>query len=288
MKKSLVLYGPSKELLSADIRRGLFARCLNLEFDSLLNDVRKLPLDRLEESFLHLFLAKSVQHAHVPSVDYLWYRFVMGRKVLMVKPRLLCGIGAVALHGSKPFIPRQLCMHFEKFYGESDGLAQYHEELLRIKVESFAKSAGSSISFREKWKVFLEDIDRNVDETCVFRVRDFPYLAESAANADRDLLAQLLFEENKIAIKNRWTLPLLLNLALLQPRLDADFKIRIFSTFYETHKSLDYTDSVCILFQTLRDDVYRSTKLMQFLTERRISLPPLAAKYFMSGSSKHS
>ncbi|CUS21238.1 LAQU0S02e09186g1_1 [Lachancea quebecensis] len=288
MKKGLVLYAPSKELLSADVRRGLFARCLNLEFDSLLTDIRKLPLDRLEESFLQLFLVKSVQHAHIPSVDFLWYRFVMGRKVLMVKPQLLCGIGAVALHGSKPFIPRQLCMHFEKFYGDKDGLDQYRQELLRIKVESFAKSAGSSISFREKWKVFLEEIDKNVDETCVLRVRDFPYLAESAANADRDLLAQLLFEENKIAIKNRWTLPLLLNLVLLQPRLDADFKTRIFSTFYETHKSLDYADSICILFQSLQNDIYRSTKLMQFLNEQRIPLPPLAAKIFMHGTTKNS
>ncbi|SCU99745.1 LANO_0F03444g1_1 [Lachancea nothofagi CBS 11611] len=281
MKLTQSLKNVSQPGLSLNVRQTLFARCLNLEFDALLCQVKKLPLNQLEEAFLHLFLAKSVQHAHVPSVDFLWYRFVMGRKVLMVKPSMLCGVGAVALNGNKPFIPPQVCTHFENFFGEESGVDEYRNELLRIKVESFAKSTSCKVSFREKWKIFLEDIDNVVQPNCEIRVRDFPYLTQSLEHADRELLEQLLFHENKISIHNSSSLPLLLNMALLQPKLDADFKIRLFCEFRDTHKSLDYNDSISILFRVLRSDVYRSTKLMQYLTNNCLTVPPLGAKCFL-------
>lgn len=235
----------------------------------------------LKASFLHIFLAKSVQNAHVASVDFLWYRFVMGRKVLAVKPDILCGIGSVALHGNKPFIPPQLCQHFESLYGRDTTLTEYRDELLRIRVESFAKTTGSSTTFREKWKVFLEDIDNRVNPANSLRVRDFPYLAESVKYADRELLDQLLFSENKLTIKNETTLPLLLNMILLQSKIETDFKIGLFCGFHSMYKTLNHDDSVCILFRLLRGDPYRSNKLMQYLTANFVNVPPFAAKYFL-------
>ncbi|SCU78240.1 LADA_0A04610g1_1 [Lachancea dasiensis] len=283
MKHTHIVRNVSKSSLSTSLRKNLIAQCLNLEFDSLLETVRKLPVDRLDENFLQLYLAMGVQHAHVPSVDYLWYKYVMTRKVLMVKPSTLCGIGVVSLNGNKPFIPRQLCAHFEQFYGH-DGhkWAECRDELLRIKVESFAKTAGARMSFREKWKVFLEDIDNVVDPSLNICVYDFPHLTASLKGADPELLEQLLFHENKIAIKNSSTLPTLLNMILLQDWLSADFKLRIFGAFRDCHRSLGYSDSISIIFRVLRGDLYRSTKFMSYLTSNQMTLPPLGARCFLA------
>ncbi|SCU83723.1 LAME_0C06304g1_1 [Lachancea meyersii CBS 8951] len=268
--------------LDSDVRQKLIAQCLNLEFDKLLKTVKSLPLDILDESFLHLFLAKSVQHAHTTSIDFLWYRFVMGRKVLAVRPSLLCAIGTVALNDNKPFLPAQLCAHFDFFYGREPGLEELRNELLRIKVESFAKTTKRSTSFREKWKVFLQDIDSVVSPAYELRVRDFPHLTQALRHAEPELLEQLLFSENKIAIKNDCTLPLLLNMTLMQDGLDPDFKIRMFCGFRDSHRTLDYNDSISILLHTLKGDLYRSSKLMQYLTKHHLTIPPLGARCFLA------
>ncbi|SCU81479.1 LAFA_0C05226g1_1 [Lachancea sp. 'fantastica'] len=291
MRYSHVLrYAARNPGLDSATRQKLIAQCLNLDFDHLLQSVKKLPLDKLDESFLHLFLAKSVQNAHVPSVDYLWYRFVMGRKVLAVRPSLLCAIGTLALNGNKPFLPSQLCDHFDYFYGQEIGFEETRFELLRIKVESFAKSnCGPATTFREKWKVFLQDIDGCVNPACVFRVRDFPHLSQSVRDADPELLEKLLFSENKIPIKNATTLPLLLNMILLDDSLDIDFKIRLFYNFYESHRTLSYNDSISILLHYLQGDFYRTTKLMQYLTKNCLLIPSLGAKsLFAAANAQHS
>ncbi|CEP63051.1 Pet122p LALA0_S07e01310g [Lachancea lanzarotensis] len=284
MRYSYVLgYAARKSGLDSGTRQKLIAQCLNLDFDHLLQNVKKLPLDRLDENFLHLFLAKSIQHAHIASVDWLWYRFVMGRKVLAVRPTLLCAIGTLALNGNKPFLPSLLCDHFESFYGQEPGFEKFRNELLRIKVESFAKSnRGSTTTFREKWKVFLQDIDAIVSPACALRIHDFPHLSQSTQDADPELLELLLFSENKIPIKNATTLPLLLNMVLLDDALDIDFKIRLFCNFQESHRTLLYSDSISILLHYVRGDLYRTTKLMQYLTKNHLLIPPRGAKTILA------
>lgn len=50
MKKNLALGSASRNVLSGKVRRGLYARCLNLEFDTLLQELKSLPLGQLDES----------------------------------------------------------------------------------------------------------------------------------------------------------------------------------------------------------------------------------------------
>lgn len=270
-----------RRYLNTEVKRRLYAQCLNRDFDSLLAEVKGIPVSEMEESFVTLYLMKSAQFGHVPSLDYLWHKYVMRHHMIMVNPSLLCDIGNIALQEGKLFIPEQLSSHFMKFYGSNNEYEQYRYELLRIQVESFAKGTMEKTSFREKWKVFLQDLDHAVEGDFQFSVRDFPHLTQALSGTDRELLLKMLFSEGKVSVCNNSSLPMLLNMILLQEEFELEFKIKLFQNFYTTHRHLNYEDTVTILFKNCKGNGYRSIELMEFVRGNKITMPHLAYKYFL-------
>ncbi|SCV03931.1 LAMI_0H12090g1_1 [Lachancea mirantina] len=272
-KQSTVVLGP-------EVRKRLFKLCLNREFDLVLQELQKVSNRLVEESFLNVYLAKSVQWAHVESIDYLWYRYVMREQRLMVRPQILCDIGNISLDANKSFWPGQLCTHFAKVYGQETHYRRFGIELLRIKVESFAKSTGEKTSFLEKWNVFLEELDQNVSERHSFSFRDFPHLAKALHCEEAEVVTELLFKETKSPVRNPTTLPMLLNMLILHPHLDPDFKLRLFASFHQKHSTLYYDDTALALLQAYRHEPYRSYALFDFMKCRNIEISAKAVRLF--------
>ncbi|SCW04312.1 LAFE_0H10770g1_1 [Lachancea fermentati] len=270
-----------RRTLTVDVRKRLFAKCLNREFDTLLEEVRSIPIKTLEESFLSLYLTKSVQYAHVPSIDYLWYRCIIRHNLLVVKPQILCDIGNIALQENKFFMVEQLYKHFTIFHSKCRSSEAYKLELLRYKVESFAKGTGDSTTFQEKWKVFIEDIDHQISPEWPLSVHNFPYLTSALEDHGRELPLQLLLSEKKLSIRNKWTLPVLLNMIMLHKNVDQEFKMNLFQLFHQRHKHLNYDETLTILFRNCKDEPYRASSLMDFVKKNGLSLTHLAAKFFL-------
>ena len=272
---TMLRIGRTKRFISTDVKRQLYADCLNLKFANVLKVVKETPLDDVDYSFLQLYLAKSCQWGHMESISHIWYRFVMRNNAMTISPHLLCDIGNLALSTGNYFIPEQVYIHFTKYY-ENDrryyGYDHIKYELIRIKVEGFAKGTGKSTEFREKWKIFLQDMDNILSKDLQYRVRDFPNLTKSLTGTVRSTLISLLFSEGKIAVTNPTSLPMLLNMILLQPEsdYDIDFKLNIFEKFYSTHKSLSFVDSIKIISRCCRNDNYRFKKLNEFLMENNL------------------
>lgn len=275
-----------KRLLSDVARNKLYLDCLNGKFDEVLDSVRNAPYE-MDYSFLQMYLSRSCHWGHIDSVSHIWYRYVMRSKVLIIKPSLLCDMSNLALNEGKHFLPEQICEHYKQFYSKytNDGenrLLEY--DLLRIKVESFAKGTSQKTNFREKWKVFLEDVDNYFPTEMEFRVRDYPHLTKSMETAPTDTLMSILFNEGKKNIMNNTTLPLLLNMILLQPQHHISFKTALFERFHQAHRSLNYDDTFTILFRLSKGDGYRLNKLMEYARENQMPrLSALSSKMFLEG-----
>lgn len=284
---------------TGDTRKELYMRCLNRDFDSVLSTLRKLPDEQLDYEFLHIYLERSCQWGHMASVDYLWHRYVLDSKVLVVRPHLLVQMGNLALASNRLFVTQQIYRYFEELYGKNayddEAALRWKYELLRIKVESFARGTLESTTFREKWKVLLEDMDQVLPTSTVLSVRDFPYLREALKYAlatgsmDVPALDEMLFTETKISIRNSSTLPLLLNLALAQGHFSPPAKVDLFKRFFSSHPQLPYDDSLCVLARQFRSDGYSLAQILDFVTtlhpEGKITTSPVARRLLTSGLS---
>lgn len=292
-----------RSMATEDIRKQLYVNCLNREFDSVLSVVRETPNEELDYNFLHIYLSRSCQWGHMESVDYLWHRYVMRKKVLVVRPHLLTAMGNLALANNKLFVTQQIYIYFEEMYGESsynnESALKWKYELLRIRTESFARGTMESGTFSEKWKVLLQDMDNVLPTNTTFRVRDFPYLGRALSHAlktgslDEEMLNEMLFTETKISASNPTTLPLLLNLILSQPHFSPSFKIDLFKRFFSTHPLLPYDDSLCLLSRQFRSDSYTLGQLLDFvasLTDGKVVFSPVAKRLLVGGlqDSKYS
>ncbi|GAV52475.1 hypothetical protein ZYGR_0AG04660 [Zygosaccharomyces rouxii] len=275
-----------KRFLTQSTREQVYLDILNSNFDNALQVVRKIPKKELDYGLLHTFLSKGCQWGHIQSVDYIWYRFVMRLPILIVSPNLLCDIGNLALHEEKGFIPDQLYIHYMKFHGKKKGEHDpYRYELLRIRVESFAKGTMNKTTFKEKWKMYLEDMDSQLPPTAEIKVRDFPFLTKAMGDCTKHEIMELLFTKSGLSVQNRHSLPLLLNMFLLQPKHHMEFKIACFQKFSEVY-SLGLDDSLAILFRQCRNDGYHLSRLMDFAREKGITrLSPVASKAFLEGIS---
>lgn len=271
----------SRQCLSPAARNALYLDCLNRKFDSVLKTVRSIPAKNMDYAFLQMYLARSCHWGHMASVSYIWYRYVLRLNVLIIKPPLLCDIGNLSLNEGNYFIPPHLHEYFSRIYGKSLPIEERQSldyELSRIKVESFAKGTMSKTSFREKWKVFLEDIDHRFPAQMTFRARDFPNLGRSLRHEKEELLMILLFGQNKIAIHNVSTAPLLLNLILLYSPQSISYKIGLFEKFYNTHQLLNYDDTLTILFRLCKGDSYNLGRLKKFADDDRMASLSSASK----------
>lgn len=254
----------------------LYLQCLNREFDAVLSQVRGLPVEQLSHDFLQLYLAKSCQYAHAPSIVYLWNRFVLNKGVLVIKPQLLCEMGSVALHSGHLFIPPRLLTHYNKHHTPKGRFVvdSCSYELSRLKVESFAKGTVSSKLFRERWKVFLEDIDNKFPVTNNYRIRDYMYLADSIRSTPEDKLkyiADLLFQRKKLVVKNPTSMSLLLNIILTYPALALSHKFAIFDQFLGTMGAgIQMDDTVAILAHAVKTDRLQLEELMRIINKSDI------------------
>lgn len=261
-----------RRFISEDVRKGLYIRCLNREFDQVLSEIRGIPKQEMDYGFLQLYLAKSCQWGHIESVDYLWHKYVLSNHVLVIRPHILCAMSSLALANDKHFIPEQIYQYFIELYGNDtneDVYLQWKYELLRLKIESFASGTADKTSFSEKWKVLLQDMDQILPISTHFHVRDFPYLIRSVRkDISQDTLVKMLFSQLSINIKNPSTLPLLLNIILLQPQFTKTFKLNLFKNFIETHSQMQYDDSLMILFKLLQQDGYNLSQLIDIMTKQ--------------------
>lgn len=275
-----------KRLLTQSVREQIYLDVLNRKFDNALQVLRNTPRKELDYNLLQIFLSKSCQWGHFQSVDHIWYRYVIRSSILIVNPSLLCDIGNLALHEEKGFIPDQLYIHYMKFHAKKRGEYDPHKyELLRIRVESFAKGTMNNTTFKEKWKVYLEDMDKQLQPTTEIMVRDFPFLTKSMESSTKHEIMELLFNGKGLLVRNKYTLPLLLNMFLLQPKQHMEFKIACLQKFSELY-SLRLDDSLAILFHQCRDDGYHLSKLMDFARDKGITrLSPVASKTFLEGIS---
>lgn len=276
-----------RRFLSEATRNTLYLDCMNRKFDDVLRVVRSTSANEMDYAFLQLYLSRSCQWGHIASVTHIWDKYVLRLKMMTVHPSLLCEIGNLALNEGKHFLPPQIYHHYVKFFSGTmpiDEEQRIEYELLRIKVESFAKGTMLKTRFREKWKVLLEDMDHHLSSAMELRVRDFPYLTKSVQLEDNEMLMKLLFDQNKLDIKNRSTAPLLLNIILSQPQQSIESKISLFEKFYDTHRSLKYDDTLTILFRLCKGDGYRLSKLGQMVEEKGLNpLSSVALRAFTNG-----
>ena len=295
IRSNVVRNGIFRRFMSEDVRKQLYVQCLNREFDKVLSQVRRIPVNEMDYGFLQLYLTRSCIWGHMESADYIWHKYVIKNHVLVIRPHVLCELGNLALANDKFFVTKQIYEYFRKMYGTKRYdviLLKWKYELLRIKIESFAKGTGESSTFSEKWKVFLEDMDSDLPVTTKISVRDFPNLGKALhhdieiGNVTEPILLDMLFTEKKLSVKNPSTLPLLLNLVLLQPTFSSSFKLGLFKRFYGFHPQLDHDDSLIILCRLLKGDGYNLSEIIDFaskLDEGNLQLSTQAAKLLIEG-----
>lgn len=268
-----------------DVRKELYFNCMNRRFDSVLESLRVINKDTVDYNFLQICLAQSCAWGHTKSIDYIWYKYVMRNRNLILSPELLVRMSNVALGDHKLFMPSQICQYFKDVY-RSDKMKRHKNynmwlyELLRIKVESFACGTMNKTQFREKWKIFIEDMDNDLPTTYCFHVRDFPYLTKGFnPNIHLEQMNDLLYNEQRLIVKNPSSLPMLLNILLLNSKLDISTKLQVFESFKDTHKTLNFADSLLILSKECENDIYSLCRLIRLFDEKEMaSLPPITIR----------
>lgn len=278
-----------RRCLSDAQRKGILLNCLNNKFDKALETIRKVPPSEMDYSILQTMLSRSCHWGHIHTVNHIWYKYVRREHALVVSPPLLCDIATLALNEGKYYLPKQLHYHFKKFFSNEGNLTESRTmeyELVRIKVESFAKGTMTSTDFREKWKVFLEDVDHYFPSDQEFCIWDYTHLTESLSNADDDKIMTMLFTEDLIKVKNTTTLPLLLNMILLQARHHIEYKLTLFKTFHQLYRTLNYDDTLAILFRQceIAKDGYRMNTLIDYVKDNGMpQLSPIATRILTRG-----
>lgn len=266
-------------MMTETARKSLYAQCLNREFDPLLIRLREIPPEEMDGNLLQLVLMQSCRWAHIGCIDFIWNKYVRRHNSMLVSPRILCEMGQIALGEGKSFIPLELYKYYKRTYGatlrgqgESELSVQCEYDLLRIKVEMFAKTALDR-SFREKWKVFLEDMDHTLPVGYHFSFKDFPELISSyhdeyvEGKREQIGMTEFLFQDKNITVMNPTTLPLLLNIILIQNGISLDSRIGLFQKFYRVHPSLSMNDSILIMVHECTDDAYRLFELFIYINQ---------------------
>ncbi|KAG0667078.1 hypothetical protein C6P44_001880 [Monosporozyma unispora] len=259
-----------RNLMSNDLKRELYAQCLNRQFDKLLPTLRQISVEEMDYPLLQLALQQGCRWGHMESIDFIWYKYVKRHNSLLIEPQTLCSMGQIALGEGKSFIAADLYGYYKSIYGKlwrefrPREFIQWEYELLRIKVEMFAKTAVNR-SFSEKWKVFLQDIDHVIPTYCEYSYRDFHYLRKSyELQKGKSNMLDYLFEDKEITVTNETTLPLLLNIILLQNEMAPDTRLNLFKRFYTMHSTLPIIDSIEIMAHECNG--YRICEVLDFVS----------------------
>nr|AAB82602.1 Pet122p [Kazachstania servazzii] len=265
---------PRRNVMTNQLRKELYAQCLNREFDKLLPTLRQISVEEMDYSLLQLTLQQSCRWGHIECIDFIWYKYVKRHNSMLIEPKTLCSIGQIALGEGKSFIASDLLGYYKGIYGKGwhdlrpGEFVKWEYELLRIKIEMFAKTALNR-SFSEKWKVFLQDIDNALPASCEYNYKDFPHLVKSyetdqSMTSGKISMLNYLFQDKDISVTNKTTLPLLLNIILLQNEFALDTRLNLFKRFFTTHPSLPILDSIEIMIHEC--DGYRICELLDFVS----------------------
>nr|CAA30439.1 unnamed protein product [Saccharomyces cerevisiae] len=170
----------TKRLVTTDVRSRILLSSLNGKMSDALALLRQQQQTSVDVELLHTMLARAAALAHADTIAYMWYQHVMPRR-LPVEGRLLCEMAGVALYQDRLFLPAQFLQHYQAMNRDrrtspEDELIEY--ELRRIKVEAFARGTMHSTALREKWKVFLQEMDTLPGQPPL-RLRDFPQMTKA-------------------------------------------------------------------------------------------------------------
>lgn len=287
----LGMFIQSRNVMTSELRRSLYAQCLNREFNLLLPRLRQIPSEDMDYTLIQLVLRQSCKWGHMGCINFIWYKYVRRNNSMLIEPNILCEMGQVALGEGKSFMVRDIYTYYTHYYGKlwrrinPREFTYWEYELIRIKTETFAKTTINK-DFSEKWKVFLKDMDNYLPTYCKFSFRDFPELINSYhehyyqnnkdhninkrnnnhsnSNSNEILMSEYLFQDKDIIVKNETTLPLLLNIILLQNNIHLDKRINLFNSFYDIHPRLPAEESLSILVHEC--DAYRVYELLDHLS----------------------
>lgn len=261
-----------KRYLSADRQKLLIRQCLNQEFEPLLVTVRTIPKLDLNKHFLQLYLSQAIKFGHLPSVTYLFNKFVVKYSYLMIRPDLLVDISNLMVKNNKNGFLDLIWNHYQKFYRYESVNDDIKYQLLKNKIEEYAMRPNDLTCFRKKWYKFIKELD-NVLVDYPINVWDFPYLTSSLENTNEDLLWKLLFDDYNKGTFNQYTMPLLLNMILLQNHISQESKFLLFQHFIKISTcegSVHLQDTLLILFKIC--DELKRFELINIVKEQNIQL----------------
>ncbi|CAI4523086.1 AEL_collapsed_G0023480.mRNA.1.CDS.1 [Saccharomyces cerevisiae] len=241
----------TKRLVTTDVRSRILLSSLNGKMSDALVLLRQQQQTSVDVELLHTMLARAAALAHADTIAYMWYQHVMPRR-LPVEGRLLCEMAGVALYQDRLFLPAQFLQHYQAMNRDrrtspEDELIEY--ELRRIKVEAFARGTMHSTALREKWKVFLQEMDTLPGQPPL-RLRDFPQMTKAMgialAQQDEQAAALALFGRQPLVIKNEWSLPLLLAGVLWHVPGPAQAR-RVLAEFRQSYRGLPLLDAELVI-----------------------------------------
>lgn len=239
------------------LRRRVSTRNLSQKetLDSVLTRLRGLSISKTNAIFLKKFLDDSLKNKYFLGARYVWYKYVMRSNSIVFTEQELCQLGGLSIENNNSFIPYQICKYYYKFYSKRKYRNIACEYIIKKnKVEAFAMGTFSKTQFREKWKVFVMDLDNKLPVNVVFNVHDFPFLTKSLAYQEsrEKVIHNIVFsQDKKYQVRNKSSLVLILNMVLLQEDIPIPKKFEFFEEIEKNYKTLDFSSSREILSKQL-------------------------------------
>lgn len=227
-------------------------KCLRGNLGEVLREVRKVPKESIDKSFMQFYLAQSTKYVHWPSISFIWNTFVVRRELMVVRPNILADIAKISVHENKYGFTRTVLRHYNRYYISQRGIRWdgYRYLLLNAHIEIYAKRPNTKANFKKKWHAYIVELDNELTHYPV-SVYDFPNLTTSMRDIPIERLKKWLLNDCKEGSMNPYSMPMFLNMILLQPHVSGAEKIDVFKEFVQK-TSVDLSrylqDSVQILF----------------------------------------
>ncbi|AMD22226.1 HGL114Cp [Eremothecium sinecaudum] len=263
------------------VRKLMLTKCLNREFDELLKLVKDTDVRHFNTHFLQIYLSRAVQEGHTESAKYIFNKFVLRHKFMIVRPNVLCQLANLVYYdGKTSFLDslwRSYLMYFRNLSGPDWDRTKYH--LLKLRIESFARC---DVSFQKKWIKLLETMDEVIPNQPL-SVWDFPNMTSSLKTYHAGALHNMLFDKFANIATNDQAIVLLLDMILLQTHVDEQFKLQLFQRFvqeaqYDKEKSLN--NSITILLYQLSPE--KCKRLIEYLVSKQIAISPKNGRLYQS------
>ncbi|AET40281.1 Pet122p Ecym_5541 [Eremothecium cymbalariae DBVPG len=267
------------------VQKSLMQKCLNRQFDQLFEQFRDTHQSSCSTELLQVCLSVAAQEGHIKTVKYLWNKFVLKSRILVVRPQVLADIGNLVFHNGEHRILQGISSHYDRFYRyeKGDEWDRYKYHLRRLVVEGYARYNNDRTPFEKKWKSFKKNVDHELSNypICVW---DFPYLTQSMKDMNEYKLTKMLFHTGVQDIFNDCSTTLLLNMILLQPDIHITKKLALFKKFVDLtscDKTKCFEDTIVILVRLLN---YTQCKedLIPYMLESGIPITKNAMRIYDS------